>query len=175
MDNSHQPQSVKSPCAHLDSIKRLWWQSHTEGALVFLQTLFPLTLKSILYNKQLWTSYQGIFISVFPLPSPLSFNRCRFGSRFQVMTVSRSQMFLFFKMAFCESNTEDVNHRGPKDTQKTMQYIPLGNLINIWRYVLAVSAFCFAVGDGRYNYNCKKSAKTEQTAQALPFTAQAPL
>lgn len=41
------------------------------------------------------------------------------------------------------------------------------NLINILRYFLAVIAFCFAVGDGRYNYNCKKSAKTEQTAQAL--------
>lgn len=34
----------------------------------FFQTLFPLTLKPILYNNQLWTSYQGIFIGVFPLP-----------------------------------------------------------------------------------------------------------
>lgn len=32
------------------------------------QNLFPLTLKSLLCKSQLWTSYQDISISMFPLP-----------------------------------------------------------------------------------------------------------
>lgn len=50
--------------------------SHTEPkdyyCFFFFLNVLPLTFKSVLCNSQLWTSYQGISSSMFPLPELVS-------------------------------------------------------------------------------------------------------
>lgn len=89
--------------------------SHTQlKDYYFLKkTVFPRILKPELSNSPLWTSYQGISSSMFPLPQLASIDT-RFGLSFQIVTVSKSQLFLFFKTAFHESKSKRCKLQWPE-------------------------------------------------------------